>query len=112
VTQLKGIEDQLKGDIEKLENKNKELNGKNEKFLRASTHSKRQDYYASVFFVLSGASAVGARLTMFHLATCISLTVATLTFLAVGCCCLYKANTALSNVEINQIKNGLDLVIV
>ncbi len=105
VTQLKGIEDQLKGDIEKLENKNKELNGKNEKFLRASTNSKRQGHYASVFFVLSGASAVGASLVMFHLATCISLTVAALTFLAVGCYCLYKANTALSNVE---VENGVD----
>ncbi|WP_265029691.1 TomO hydrophobic C-terminal domain-containing protein [Wolbachia endosymbiont (group A) of Philonthus cognatus] len=108
VNRLKSIEDQLKNTIEKLEGI-KNQHGKNKKFLRASIHSKRQYNYASVSFVLSGAFAVGASLTMFHLAICISLAVAALTFLAVGCYCLYKANTALSNVE---VKNGVNPAVV
>ncbi len=100
-----GLESRVKNLREKLESKNKELNGKNKKFLGASTHSKRQGNYASVSFVLSGAFAVGASLTIPYLAICITLAVAALTFLAVGFYCSYKANTTLSNVE---VKNGID----
>ncbi|OAL98201.1 TomO hydrophobic C-terminal domain-containing protein [Wolbachia endosymbiont of Dactylopius coccus] len=122
---IEGLNDQLKsndvrvkelnnthGQLEnksKLENQIKELSCKNQKLSKASTHSKRQSNYASVSFVLSGVFAVGASLTMFHLVICISLAVAALTFLAVGFYCSYKANTALSNVE---VKNGVDPIAV
>ncbi|WP_246165583.1 TomO hydrophobic C-terminal domain-containing protein [Wolbachia endosymbiont of Cardiocondyla obscurior] len=101
-------ESQIQSLQEQLESKNKELNGKNEKFLGASTHSKRQGNYASVSFVLSGAFAVGASLTIPYLAICITFAVAASIFLAVGCYCSYKANTALSNVEVDQT-NGINL---
>ncbi len=95
VTQLIAQNNQLKEVADKL-------NNKNEKFLKARTYSKRQGNYASTSLVLFGAFAVGASLTMIHLAICISLAVAALTFLAVGCYCAYKANTALNNVEIEN----------
>lgn len=105
-TELKKHESTLENRVKDLqkqfEGKNKELNSKYEKFLGASNNSKRQGSYASISFVLSGASAVGASLTMFHLAICLSLAVAALIFLAAGCYCLYKANTTLSNIEIDQ----------
>ncbi|WP_458694699.1 TomO hydrophobic C-terminal domain-containing protein [Wolbachia endosymbiont of Anopheles demeilloni] len=82
-----------------FKSKNEELS---EKFLKARTYSKRQGNYASVSFVLSGVLAVGTSLTIFHLAMCISLAVAALAFLAVGCYCSYKANTALNNVKIEN----------
>uniref|UniRef100_UPI0033407E7B AAA family ATPase n=1 Tax=Wolbachia endosymbiont (group B) of Pilophorus perplexus TaxID=3066160 RepID=UPI0033407E7B len=108
-TELKKHERILENRVENLqeqfEGKNKELNSKYEKFLGASNNSKRQGSYASISFVLSGASAVGASLTMFHLAMCLSFAVAALIFLAAGCYCLYKANTTLSNVEIDQTTN-------
>lgn len=108
-TELKKHESTLENRVENLqeqfEGKNKELNSKYEKFLRASNNSKRQGSYASISFVLSGASAVGASLTMFHLAICLSLAIAALIFLTAGCYCLYKANTTLSNVEIDQTTN-------
>lgn len=110
-TELKKHESTLENRVKDLqkqfEGKNKELNSKYEKFLGASINSKRQGSYASISFVLSGASAVGASLTMFHLAICLSFAVAALIFLAAGCYCLYKANTALSNVEIDQTTNFL-----
>lgn len=71
----------------------------------ASHQSRKQSNYAFASFILFGAFAVGAGLTMFHLAICISLAVAALTFLAVGCYCLYEANTALSNVEVDNDVN-------
>lgn len=95
ITQLTQILEKTKKQLKESESEN------NDKFLEASTN-KRQGNYASVSFVLSGAFAVGASLTMFHLAMCISLAVAALTFLAVGCYCSYKANTALSDVKIDQ----------
>ncbi|MHC3897601.1 UNVERIFIED_CONTAM: AAA family ATPase [Wolbachia endosymbiont of Nasonia longicornis] len=108
-TELKKHESTLENRVKDLqkqfEGKNKELNSKYEKFLGASINSKRQGSYASISFVLSGASAVGASLTMFHLAMCLSLAVAALIFLAAGCYCLHKANTTLSNVEIDQTTN-------
>lgn len=99
------LENRIEGLQKQLEGKNKELNSKYEKFLGASTNSKRQGNYASISFVLSGAFAIGASLTMFHLAMCLSLAVAALIFLTAGCYCLYKANTTLSNVEIDQTTN-------
>ncbi|WP_353281100.1 hypothetical protein [Wolbachia endosymbiont (group B) of Horisme vitalbata] len=103
------LENRVKDLQKQFEGKNKELNSKYEKFLGASNNSKRQGSYASISFVLSGASAVGASLTMFHLAMCLSLAVAALIFLAAGCYCLYKANTTLSNVEIDQTQTILSL---
>ncbi|MGL9725515.1 MAG: TomO hydrophobic C-terminal domain-containing protein [Wolbachia sp.] len=47
-----------------------------------------------------GAFAVGASLTILHLAICISLAVAALAFLAVRCYYSYKANTTLNNVKV------------
>ncbi|QDH18420.1 hypothetical protein wCauA_01845 [Wolbachia endosymbiont of Carposina sasakii] len=76
--------------------------------LMASAYSRKQIIYASVSLVLSSACAVGANLTMFNLAICISLTVATLTFLAVGCYYSYKASTALSSVEVDQVENCIN----
>lgn len=112
-TELKKHESTLEKRFEDLqeqfEGKNKKLNSKYEKFLGASNNSKRQGSYASISFVLSGASAVGASLTMFHLAMCLSFAVAALIFLAAGCYCLYKANTTLSNVEIDQTQTILSL---
>ncbi|WP_264707500.1 lipase family protein [Wolbachia endosymbiont (group A) of Acrocera orbiculus] len=84
------------------------LGNENKKLSAVNAQSRKQVIYASVSFLLSVAFAVGASLTMFHLAMCISLAVAALTFLAVGCYCSYEANTALSNVEIDQT-NGIDL---
>ncbi|MFP3025723.1 MAG: hypothetical protein ACEY3L_05550 [Wolbachia sp.] len=108
-TELKKHESTLEKRFEDLqeqfEGKNKKLNSKYEKFLGASINSKRQGSYASISFVLSGTFAVGASLTMFHLAMCLSLAVAALIFLAAGCYCLHKANTTLSNVEIDQTTN-------
>ncbi|QUI60615.1 lipase [Wolbachia endosymbiont of Spodoptera picta] len=107
-TKLQEIENKsevLEKSLQKqFESKNEELS---EKFLKARTYSKRQGNYASVSFVLSGAFAVGTSLTMVHLAMCVSLAVAALTFLAVGCYCSYNANTALNNVEVSQIGNDL-----
>ncbi len=90
--QLKGKDGQVK-----------ELSNENTKLSKVNTQSRKQITYASISFVLSGAFAVGASLTMFHLAVCITLSVTALTFLAVGCCCSYKANTALSNVEVKMV---------
>ncbi|MBS9529957.1 hypothetical protein INQ25_00810, partial [Wolbachia endosymbiont of Rhagoletis cerasi] len=89
--------------------KTKELNGKNKKFSEANTQSIRQGNYASTFFILSGVCAVGVSLTIPYLAICITFAVAASIFLAVGCYCSYKANTALSNVE---VKNGVNPAVV
>ncbi|WP_040754533.1 lipase family protein [Wolbachia endosymbiont of Diaphorina citri] len=102
-TKLQEIENKsevLEKSLQKqFESKNEELS---EKFLKARTYSKRQGNYASVSFVLSGALAVGTSLTILHLAMCISLAVAALAFLTVGCYCSYKANTTFNNVEIEN----------
>ncbi|OJH30963.1 E3 ubiquitin-protein ligase SlrP [Wolbachia endosymbiont of Armadillidium vulgare] len=114
VTQLKNENNDLKTRLQESENKSKVLEKNlkkqseskdeelNEKFLKARIYSKKQGIYAAVSFVSSGAFAVGASLTMLHLAICVSLIIAASTFLAVGCYCFYKANTALSNVEIEN----------
>ncbi|BET29533.1 MAG: lipase [Wolbachia endosymbiont of Ephestia elutella] len=117
VTQLKNENNDLKTRLQESENKSKVLEKNlkkqseskdeelNEKFLKARIYSKKQGIYAAVSFVSSGAFAVGASLTMLHLAICVSLIIAASTFLAVGCYCFYKANTAFSNVEVGQILN-------
>lgn len=102
ITQLTQALKKTKKHLKESESKNKELN---EKFLEAVTNSKRQGNYASVSFISSGAFAVGASLTIPYLAICIAFAIATLFSLAVGCYCLHKANTVLSNVE---VKNGID----
>ncbi|WP_265031101.1 ankyrin repeat domain-containing protein [Wolbachia endosymbiont (group B) of Athalia cordata] len=85
-----------------LQAQNQDSKNKNRKLSEASIYNRRQSNYASASFVLSGAFAVGTSLTMVHLAMCVSLAVAALTFLAVGCYCSYNANTALNNVEIEN----------
>ncbi|EEB55370.1 ankyrin repeat domain protein [Wolbachia endosymbiont of Culex quinquefasciatus JHB] len=104
VTQLAKEKDQLAKQLNDTQ-QNPNPDNENKKLLAVSAQSRKQITYASVSFVLSGAFAVGASLTMFHLTTCISLAVVALTFLAVGCYCSYKANTALSNVEIDNCVN-------
>lgn len=74
----------------------------------ASAQSRKQSNYASVSFVLAGTFAVSASLIVPYLGICIALTVAALAFLAVGCYCLYKANTVLNDVRTDQITNGAD----
>ncbi|MDR2548537.1 MAG: hypothetical protein LBC34_03555 [Rickettsiales bacterium] len=49
--------------------------------------------------------AVGASLATPYLAICAILAVAASVFLALGCYCLYKANTALSDVKVDQQDN-------
>ncbi|WP_237342963.1 ankyrin repeat domain-containing protein [Wolbachia endosymbiont of Folsomia candida] len=71
-------------------------------FLKASTESTRKGNYASIFFVLSGVSAVGACLSMLQMAVCISFISVAFIFLATGCYYSYKANTALEDVTSNQ----------
>nr|WP_265025165.1 hypothetical protein [Wolbachia endosymbiont (group B) of Pammene fasciana] len=104
VTKMAKEKDQLAKQLNDTQ-QNPNPDNENKKLLAVSAQSRKQITYASVSFVLSGAFAVGASLTMFHLTICISLAVAALTFLAVGCYCSYKANTALSNVEIDNCVN-------
>ncbi|NEV49244.1 hypothetical protein EUZ93_01835 [Wolbachia pipientis] len=92
-------------ELEAMTRKLKELNGKNKKFSEANTQSIRRGNYASTFFILSGVCAVGASLTIPYSAICVTLAVAASIFLAVGYYCLYKANTALSNVEVDNCVN-------
>lgn len=108
VQEAKNENNDMKARLQESGSKGKGVESQKEKFFEASTNSKKQSNYPSVSFILSGVFAVGASLTMSHLAICISLTVAALTFLAVGCYCLYKASTALSNVQVDQIRNGVN----
>ncbi len=105
VQEAKNENNDMKARLQESESKGKGVESQKEKFFEASTNSKKQSNYPSVSFILSGVFAVGASLTMSHLAICISLTVAALTFLALGCYYSYKANTALSNIEVDQIGN-------
>ncbi|WP_338482376.1 hypothetical protein [Wolbachia endosymbiont (group A) of Ophion costatus] len=105
--------EELKSTLAKITTLQQELDkkiseDKNKKPSAVEFQSRKQSNCASVSFILSGVSSVGAGLIMSHLAICISLTVAALTFLAVGCYCLYKASTALSNIEVDQIRNGVN----
>ncbi|WP_264377939.1 TomO hydrophobic C-terminal domain-containing protein [Wolbachia endosymbiont (group B) of Philonthus cognatus] len=96
------LERDLRQERLELQAQNQDSKNKNRKLSEASIYNRRQSNYASASFVLSGAFAVGTSLTMVHLAMCVSLAVAALTFLAVGCYCSYNANTALNNVEIEN----------
>ncbi len=78
-------------------------------FSEARAQSRKQIIYASSSFILSGAFAIGASLTIPYLAICISLAVAALTFLAVGCYCLYKASTIPSNTKPHRSVKMADL---
>ncbi|WP_264704604.1 MULTISPECIES: ankyrin repeat domain-containing protein [unclassified Wolbachia] len=105
----KQLEENLNGMQQSLKGPNPDNGSK--KLSAASAQGRKQITYASISFVLSGAFAVGASLTMFHSAVCIILSVAALTFLAVGCYCSYKANTALSNVETDQVLKDPERVV-
>ncbi|WP_395463365.1 hypothetical protein [Wolbachia endosymbiont of Cantharis cryptica] len=94
--------------VSQLEQRIDDLNNKNKKLSAVNAQSTRQGNYASASFILSGMFAAGASLTIPYLAICITLAAVALASLAVGCCYLYKANTALNNVETNQIASGAD----
>lgn len=84
----------------------KDLEDENTKLPVASDQSRKQSNYASAAFVIAGVFAVGASLTIPYLAICLTLAVAASIFLIAGGCCLYKANTALSDVKADQIASG------
>ncbi|MFP3020588.1 hypothetical protein NMD99_05550 [Wolbachia endosymbiont of Listronotus oregonensis] len=109
-------EDELQRTKAQLERKEGELNraqqnlarlqeneDENTKLPVASDQSRKQSNYASAAFVIAGVFAVGASLTIPYLAICLTLAVAASIFLIAGGCCLYKANTALSDVKADQI---------
>ncbi|WP_250296375.1 TomO hydrophobic C-terminal domain-containing protein [Wolbachia endosymbiont of Oedothorax gibbosus] len=81
----------------------KSLSNKNEKPSRAISPGKKQSNCASASFVLSGAFAIGACLTIPNLEICIPLAVTAFAFFTIGCYCSYKANTALSDVKSTQV---------
>lgn len=92
-----------------LQAQNQDLKNKNRKLSEANIYNRRQSNYAYASFVLSGAFAVGACLTISNLATCISLAVAAFVFIAIGCYCSYKASTVLSDVTSTQFDNAIGL---
>ncbi|WP_416636099.1 TomO hydrophobic C-terminal domain-containing protein [Wolbachia endosymbiont of Nasonia giraulti] len=81
----------------------KSLSNKNEKPSQAISSDREQSNYASASFVLSGAFAVGACLTIPNLEICIPLAVTAFAFFTIGCYFSYKANTTLSNVKSTQL---------
>lgn len=81
------------------------LGNRNRKFSVVNPQARK---YASAFFVLSSACAVGASLTIPCLVLCITLAFAASIAFTLGCYCLYKGNTVLSNVEIDQRSNYND----
>ncbi|WP_353269603.1 hypothetical protein [Wolbachia endosymbiont (group A) of Myopa testacea] len=87
------------------------LNNENKGFSTVSAESRKQVTYASVSFVLSVAFTVGAGLTIPYLAICIPLAVAAFISLATGCYYSYKANTALKNVEVDQVLKDREYVV-
>ncbi|WP_375603853.1 hypothetical protein NOX90_05495 [Wolbachia endosymbiont of Anurida maritima] len=108
ISQLKRDLKQVREERDRLSSENrllrtKSLNNKNEKSSEASAQSRKQSNYASASFVLSGAFAVGACLTMPDLEICIPLAVTAFAFFTIGCYCSYKANTILSDVKSTQL---------
>ncbi|WP_265029993.1 TomO hydrophobic C-terminal domain-containing protein [Wolbachia endosymbiont (group A) of Philonthus cognatus] len=85
----------------------KSLSNKNEKPSQAISSGREQSNYAYASFVLSGAFAVGACLTIPNLEICIPLAVTAFAFFTIGCYFSYKANTILSDVESTQL-GGLE----
>ncbi|MCA4775421.1 hypothetical protein IHO40_05040 [Wolbachia endosymbiont of Mansonella ozzardi] len=100
-------ESQIKGLQKQLESRNKELkDSQDRKPIVVNVQGvKGKVNYASASFILSGVSAVGASLATPYLVICTTLAVAASVFLALGCYYLYKANTALSNVKVDQQDN-------
>ncbi|WP_264684801.1 MULTISPECIES: TomO hydrophobic C-terminal domain-containing protein [unclassified Wolbachia] len=92
-----------------LQAQNQDLKNKNRKLSEANIYNRRQSNYASASFVLSGAFAIGACLTISNLEICISLAVAALVFIAIGCYCSYKASTVLSDVISTEFGNVISL---
>jgi ankyrin repeat protein len=109
---MKTQESKLRKKEQELVNKTEELNSKSDKNTRlsaSSVQSGKYSNYASASFVLAGIFAVGTSLTIPYLAICITLAVAASVSLIVGSCCLYKANTALSDVKADQIASGANV---
>ncbi|WP_456201418.1 TomO hydrophobic C-terminal domain-containing protein [Wolbachia endosymbiont of Protocalliphora sialia] len=92
-----------------LQAQNQDLKNKNRKLSEANIYNRRQSNYSSASFVLSGAFAVGACLTISNLEICISLAVAAFVFLTIGCYCSYKASTVLSDVISTELGNVIRL---
>ncbi len=92
-----------------LQAQNQDLKNKNRKLSEANIYNRRQSNYASASFVLSGAFAIGACLTISNLEICISLAVAAFVFLTIGCYCSYKASTVLSDVISTEFGNVISL---
>ncbi|MGL9757520.1 MAG: TomO hydrophobic C-terminal domain-containing protein [Wolbachia sp.] len=103
------LERDLRQERLELQAQNQDLKNKNRKLSEASIYNKRQSNYASASFVLSGAFAVGACLTISNLEICISLAVAAFVFIAIGCYCSYKASTVLSDVTSTEFGNVISL---
>ncbi|UVW83933.1 TomO hydrophobic C-terminal domain-containing protein [Wolbachia endosymbiont of Aedes albopictus] len=59
--------------------------------------------------MLSAALVVGACLTTPNLEICIPLAVTAFAFFTIGCYCLYKTKTALSDVRSTQLGNVISL---
>lgn len=95
--EMEQVIENLNGKLEQAEQKNLSR----QKII--SDQSRKQSNYASASFILAGMFAVGVSLTIPYLALCITLAVAASIFLIAGGCCLYKANTALSDVKADQI---------
>ncbi|WP_353271668.1 hypothetical protein [Wolbachia endosymbiont (group A) of Nomada goodeniana] len=108
ISQLKRDLKQVREERDRLSSENrllrtKSLSNKNEKPSQAISSDREQSNYASASFVLSGAFAVGACLTIPNLEICIPLAVTAFAFFTIGCYFSYKANTTLSNVKSTQL---------
>lgn len=114
ISQLERDLKQVREERDRLSSENrllrtKSLSNKNEKPSQAISPSRKQSNFASASFVLSGAFAVGACLTIPNLEICIPLAVTAFAFFTIGCYCSYKANTALSDVKSTQLGNVISL---
>ncbi|WP_264730670.1 ankyrin repeat domain-containing protein [Wolbachia endosymbiont (group B) of Episyrphus balteatus] len=103
------LERNFRQERSELQAQNQDLKNKNRKLSEANIYNRRQSNYAYASFVLSGAFAVGACLTISNLEICISLAVAALVFIAIGCYCSYKASTVLSDVTSTEFGNVISL---
>ncbi|MCM1002560.1 TomO hydrophobic C-terminal domain-containing protein [Wolbachia pipientis] len=104
---LKSENEELKTKLQESEDRNKELeDNKDSKPSAINVQGvKSKVKYASASFILSGVCAVGASLATPYLAICATLAIAASVFLALGCHYLYKANTTLNNVKVDQPDN-------
>ncbi|MBA8770293.1 hypothetical protein HCR16_04155 [Wolbachia pipientis] len=114
ISQLKRDLKQVREERDMLSSENrllrtKSLSNKNEKPSQAISSGREQSNYAYASFVLSGAFAVGACLTIPNLEICIPLAVTAFAFFTIGCYFSYKANTTLSNVKSTQLGNVISL---